>query len=452
MNSRVPFDRPDTGSLPELEAERQYAYPSDLAALVLTRWGEATAAGQIDLPTPASSTLAHVLSTCYLATLLREEGRPVTFRLAVSEPDAFAPAAGPPSGLHRLVFARPLPLDEHELRRLAPAVEFSRSLIGATDTGGKPTIWGVIHSGPHWLQSVRGGREVEQTIPPVLIVAATGPGRLLVTAGAVTLAALTNGALSGREVDVFQAKWLHERLSEVGSVTWAAHMRERGPANGPWADVHPTFGAVLAGHVLRRIVATIRAAQHGGTLIIVPAGRVGELLVDGSYLRVKYGFTDDEPRRRIATLMADIMTELARNAGPDAAVRWNTYEASRAQRLREMDEALFEVAHLVADLTRVDGTVVMSDCLEILGFGVEISGELPEVLRVARARDLEGTDREWVRTDRVGTRHRSAYRLCQAIRDALTLVVSQDGGLRFIRWHDDGVTYWEQVATGLWEV
>ena len=40
----------------------------------------------------------------------------------------------------------------------------------------------------------------------------------------------------------------------------------------------------------------------------------------------------------------------------------------------------------------------------------------------------------------------------QAVRDALALVVSQDGGLRFIRWHDDGVTYWEQVATGLWEV
>ena len=106
----------------------------------------------------------------------------------LSEPDAFAPAAGPPSGLHRLVFARPLLFDEHELRRLAPAVVFSRSLIGATYAGGEPKIWDVIHSGPQWLQSVRGGRATDQTIPPVLIVAATGPGRLLVTAGAVTLA------------------------------------------------------------------------------------------------------------------------------------------------------------------------------------------------------------------------------------------------------------------------
>ena len=100
---------------------------------------------------------------------------------------------------------------------------------------------GVIHSGPQWLQSVRGGRATDQTIPPVLIVAATGPGRLLVTAGAVTLAELRNGALSGREVDVFQAQWLHERLSDVGQLTWAAHMRDREQAGEPWAEVHSTF-------------------------------------------------------------------------------------------------------------------------------------------------------------------------------------------------------------------
>jgi hypothetical protein len=453
MNPDAPSDRSDTEAPPpELRAANPNAYPSDLAALVLTRWHEATAAGQIDLPPPAASTLADVLSICYQATLLREEGRPVTFRLSLSEPDDFAPTAGPPAGLHRLVFMRPLPLDQHELRRLAPAVVFSRSLIGATAVGGEPRIWGVIHSGPQWLQSVRGGRETEQTFPPVLIVAATGPGRLLVTAGAVTLAELRNGTLSGRNVDVFEAQWLHERLSDVGGLTRAAHMGDRGRAGDSRAVIHSTFGAVLAGHVLRRIVATIRAAQHGGTLIIVPSGRVPELLLDGRYMRVKYGFTDEEPRRRILTLMGHIMNDLAKDEAAGTVVGWSTYEASRSPQLSQMDEALFEVAHLVADLTRVDGSVIMTDCLEVLGFGVEIAGELPEVRRVARAHDLEGVQRDWVRTDRVGTRHRSAYRLCQAVHDVLALVVSQDGALRFIRWHDDGVTYWEQVATGLWDV
>jgi hypothetical protein len=430
-----------------------HAYPADLVDLVLRRWHEARATGQTDLTPPDAARLGHVLSICYQATLLREEDRPVTFRLALSDPDAFEPAAGPPSGLHRLMFTRPLPLDQHEIRRVAPAAVFSRSLIGATlADGAAPEIWGVIHSGPQWLQSVRGGRETAQTIPPVLIVAATGPGRLLVSAGALPLAELRNGTLSGREMDVFQSQWMQEGLAEVGHLQRAAHMRDREHAGEHWAEIDSTFGAVLASHVLRRVLATIRAAQHGGTLIIVPGRRVSELLSDGSFVRVKYGFGDEEPRRRILTLMITIMNELARAEGANQTpVGWSAYESSSARPMAEMDESLFEVAHLVADLSRVDGTVLMSDRLEIIGFGVEIAGELPEVLRVARAYDLEGIQREWVRTDRVGTRHRSAYRLCQAVHDALALVVSQDGGLRFIRWQDDGVTYWEQVATGPFE-
>jgi hypothetical protein len=246
---------------------------------------------------------------------------------------------------------------------------------------------------------------------------------------------------------------MQERLAEIGRIQRVTHAHLREQIGERWADVHPTFGAVLAGHVLRRVLATIRAAQHGGTLIIVPAGRVPDLLSDGRYVRVKYRFTDEEPRRRILTLMIEIMSALSREGSADrTTVGWSTYEASRERQLSDMDEALFEVAHAVADLTPVAGTVLKTDSLESIGFGVEISGQLPEVLEVARARDLEGSEREWVRTDRVGTRHRSAYRLCQAMHDALALVVSQDGSLRFVRWHDGGVTYWEQVATGLWEV
>jgi hypothetical protein len=109
------------------------------------------AAGWCGLTRPDAASLAAVVSTCYQATLLREEDRPVTFRLALSDLEAFAPAGGPPSGFHRLVFIRRLPLDAHELRRLSPAAVFSRSLIGATlPAAEQPAVWGLIHSGPQW--------------------------------------------------------------------------------------------------------------------------------------------------------------------------------------------------------------------------------------------------------------------------------------------------------------
>lgn len=442
-------------SVSELEARVplhvDHAYPSDLAALVLHRWDEALAAGRTDLRPPDEAALTALLSTCYQATLLREEGRPVTFRLAVSDPDAFDPAAGPPSGLHRLLFTRPLSLDPHELRRLAPAAVFSRSLIGTTLTSPSgPEMWGIIHSGPHWLQSVRGGRAREQIIPHVLIVAATGPGRLLVSIGAITLAELKGGTVSGVEMDLFQSRWVQNRLGEMGRLHPTASGQRGQAIDERRADAQ--FAAVLAGHVLRRLVATVRAAQHGGTLVVIPQHRADEVLSAGRHLRVKYGFTDEEPRRRIGTLLGAIMDELTRFDSTATTLGWDAYQAGAVGQLRDLDEALFEVAHLLADLTHVDGTVVMTNSLEVLGFGVEIAGELPDVTRVARALDLEGSEREWVRTDRVGTRHRSAYRLCQALHDALVLVVSQDGALRFIRWHIDGVAYWDQLATGPFEI
>jgi hypothetical protein len=43
-------------------------------------------------------------------------------------------------------------------------------------------------------------------------------------------------------------------------------------------------------------------------------------------------------------------------------------------------------------------------------------------------------------------------RLCDAYRAALAIVVSQDGGVRFVRWHDGAVTYWDPIATGPWEI
>jgi DNA integrity scanning protein DisA with diadenylate cyclase activity len=50
--------------------------------------------------------------------------------------------------------------------------------------------------------------------------------------------------------------------------------------------------------------------------------------------------------------------------------------------------------------------------------------------------------------DLVGTRHRSAYRLCTAAPGALAIVVSQDGGVRFVTHHRDNLMYWDHGPGG----
>ncbi len=46
---------------------------------------------------------------------------------------------------------------------------------------------------------------------------------------------------------------------------------------------------------------------------------------------------------------------------------------------------------------------------------------------------------------RYGTRHNSAFRLSNEIQDSLSVVVSQDSDVRFIRHKDGLVTHWSQA-------
>ena len=168
-------------------------------------------------------------------------------------------------------------------------------------------------------------------------------------------------------------------------------------------------------------------------------------------LRMRYAFRDTDSRRRYRRLIQSLMADIARAGGragvPEVDVA--TYVTFRDTELSTWRDAIFEMSQLIAALTEVDGAVVMTKRFELLGFGAEIAGDLPDVRQVSRALDLEAKDtvREPLTAD--GTRHRSAYRLCSRLPEALALVVSQDGGVRFVAMHEGEVTFWEHAAEAI---
>jgi hypothetical protein len=123
---------------------------------------------------------------------------------------------------------------------------------------------------------------------------------------------------------------------------------------------------------------------------------------------------------------------------------WREFETTTDDELETFDEALLEMAHVIAGLASADGAVVMSKQHDILGFGGIISGRLPDVRSIARALDLEGDRVAEEEAANVGARHRSAYRLAGALPGAVVIVISQDGGMRFVCRRGRRVTYWEQ--------
>jgi hypothetical protein len=438
-----------------------HSYPADLAEVVVRAWHDGAAStdescdpAHGDGGLPAPDVVETVLSTCYQASLMREEERAVRFRLIVADPAVFPTGAGPPHGVHRLLFGEPRPFSHHELRRLAPAVDFHRALIGARIEPRGLILWGIATTGPRWVQAMYGGREPFPSLPPYLVVRVTAPGRIAVCKGLVTLAALVGGRILQPSLDIFHSTWLPAAFAGWREQLLALHHQARDRATTPWADLDPDLAGLIVHHAVRSVIGLMRNSHHGGTILFLPPEGDGSIDALDGRVRPKYRFASEEPSRRFRTLVVALMNALAaaRPRPEGGTIGWDDYVRSTDRDVAAIDEAVFELAHQVAGLAAVDGAVVLDKRFALLGFGAEIGGDLPPVRRVARALDADGTVkvRESVESD--GTRHRSAYRLCNFMHDALAIVVSQDGAARFVTWHDGEVTYWDHLATSVLDV
>jgi hypothetical protein len=429
-----------------------YAYPPQLTLYVRHEWEIATGA---DLPMDPAH-LDRILTVAYQASLLRDEDRPVRLRLVVAEPEGFSPLGGPPLELQPLIFDAPVDLTPEELRRLAVAAKYHRALVGVRVLAdGRFVVWGMLQSGPGWIQVAQGGRGPAPAPPAsALVVRVLGAGRIAVGRGSSTLAELRAGVVGGPGLDVFGSKWLPSLFTSARTELRALHAEARARAEAAgerWAELGTDVVTLVSQAMVRRFLAAMVAAHHGGTVILLPTEHTDEVVRGAGPLRMRYAFRDTDSRRRYRRLIQSLMADIARAGGRAgvAEVDVATYVSFRDTELATWRDAIFEMSQLIAALTEVDGAVVMTKRFELLGFGAEIAGDLPDVQHVARALDLEANDtvREPLIAD--GTRHRSAYRLCSRVPEAVAMVVSQDGGVRFVAMQKGEVTVWEHAAEAI---
>ncbi len=438
-----------------------HAYPGDLVSFILDRWRDPLFSERLrfagmdpSIKLPDRKVLEQVISACYQASLMREEERPVMFRLIICDHHLFPPDDGPPIGLHRLQFDRMRPFNEYELCRLAPAVDFFRALIGVRlNHDNSAQIWGVVHSGTRWVQPISGGSKVVPPLPWSPVIYVRGPGRISVSIGPELIASLNSGRISCQSLDFFSAPWLAESFASVRSEIEEMHKAARARSGKPWANLDPKFGRMIGQQVVRRIISLIRDSHHGGMLVYLPTAMTQDIPAINRHISLKYRFCEEEPRQRFRTLILRIMSTLAELHGdpedPKKVVGWQEYVSSRSEEIAHLDEAIFDLAHFIAALAAIDGAVVMNKRQDLLGFGGVISEDIALVDTVTHALDLEGKLTQRELGEEVGTRHRAAYRLCHELRDALAIVVSQDGDARFVKWHRGSVTYWDLAPTGM---
>ena len=244
---------------------------------------------------------------------------------------------------------------------------------------------------------------------------------------------------------IYEASWLaslQERFAK-----WVLHECFKGGRHSG-ATVELDFTRMLAQNVMRRVISQVRRARHGGMLIIKKSPNWDQLVRSDGPICPKYWIEDTKARRRYRELLfaaVRTLSEVGTQHGFQT-VGWNQYQEIRDDRLAELDESIFECAHLLADLMAVDGALVLTAARDIIGFGAEVHVPTLENEVVYRALDIEATQAVAERADNAGTRHRAAYRLARDHPECMVIVVSQDGSVRYVGNPDGKVTYWDILS------
>jgi len=414
---------------------RSHAYPPDLARYVEANWPAGSK--------PSLELLEEALGVAFQASLTVEETRPTRFRLLLTAPTNLPVAGAPKEGVLRLMFDEPRPLNADELRRLAPAVPFETALIGAHAEHDKLRIWGIAHSGPAWLAPSWGGRSVvpNWTYDPIIHV--TAPGHIAVRCAGHLVGAIERGVVVDATLDVFESRWLRAMFEREREDVRAMHAAQQALAPSPTAAEHSLVGKV-GQQMLRRAIQLARGAHHGGLLLVTSDGPDGAPQLNG--VRLKYSFDQDEPPRRYRTLLLDILRAVAETSSKPS-VGWTDFASNEHPHFAELEQEVFEFSRVLANLTAIDGALVLDKRFAILGFGAEVSAELPTPVQVFRALDAEGDLRQPEAIEDVDTRHRAAYRFVNDHPDGLAVVISQDGGVSFVANRDGQVVFWQQSVS-----
>lgn len=411
-------------------------YPPAFAERVVEAWAKLDDNPQ---PAPAVKCVGKILDVLYQASFLYEEGEPVRCRVVLADPEDCKQGDGPPTGFHILRFAEPREFTPEEIRKLAPAASYYRSILGIhynADRG--VSIWGIVETGTRWVNRIDGGRFDGAPLPPHLLVHVISPGHLLTACGYRRLVELDGGRVQQTGFDPFKSEWLARHFRPVRE--WLQKRLAETRLEG--ANVEDSFIRMMAQSVVRRVLSLVRRRAHGGMMICLPQ-ESPDLQSLARVLRIRCPFGSRPSTEHFSELMLRAMARLSLVGHRHGfeSVSWENYQNIDDHILSEIDESFVEFAHLLADLMAVDGALILTKRLELVGFGGEVLGEKP-ITEVFRAMDLNGTVTHREMADGYGTRHRSAYRFVAEVPESLIIVISQDGAVRFVTSREDRVVYW----------
>jgi hypothetical protein len=148
-----------------------------------------------------------------------------------------------------------------------------------------------------------------------------------------------------------------------------------------------------------------------------------------------------------ARLNCNALADKLQNRRKVSANELEQFDALTANQ-QSYEDAARDAARFIASLTAVDGAVVLTDSLRIIGFGAEVIASFSGGDTVHIAHTAEGAETKEIRFVEYGTRHRSAFRFVASMEPSVGFIMSQDGGVKAVMQVGPKLVMWPYFQIG----
>ncbi len=353
----------------------------------------------------------------------------------------------------RYVLDQPVPFTVEELRRLAPVADPRRVLIAVEKikdgTNWYLQIYGLIDVGLALWRMAQHERIGGIASPEALVVASTRPGELNICRGDHPVIRLRGGQIVKPTRSVLfhgpiARFFFNATIDLIGKVCDCSGVNQDPEEDDTLSFFHLWF--------IESILLHINKLRHGGALIFVQDTVADNDKYLHQAVSIKYRLLSTRPQDALVAAMAARLqhNDLYERLYEHRTGKLEDFEdlEALAWHQRNLKDFSLDTARFIGSLSAVDGAVVLTDKLRILGFGGEVRVSEMGTDTIHIAKNEEGDQFTDAPFTSYGTRHRSAFRFVESMEPSVAFILSQDGGIKAATKVGERVMMWPYFEVG----
>jgi sensor domain DACNV-containing protein len=439
-----------------------FNYPKDIKKLLKQAWGrKGYVLPKVTDLLPDDDILEELVEVAYNTSFKSEEQRKIAFRVVFCTKDDVRKEPDNIYEIRHVEFPKPIEYNVHELLRLAPATDHRKVLIGVMKSDSlssqlsstKLKIWGLIDTGLGlWKFYRREGNKGFASLRH-LTISSDAPGSLTISLSGEVLVILRHGELYTPPLfslrDGPLSEFFQKAQNEIYKDVLATIEHKE---NEPLSLLNDPREEYIK--YLERLIFCIRDKLHGGTILILSKDLSVDDLIKENNISIKYRCEYDIVWDLIvkkSNLEHKYYTIFESMLGTKSDLPNEKYweHTSIEMDMRKTESYLHDSVLFLSSLASVDGALIITDSLNLFGFGGELRVYGESMHNIKFSEDAFCRNFSEKPPESFGTRHRSAFRFCNEYPKSVAFVISQDGDVKAVKKVNNDLIVWPDPNAGL---